>query len=733
MVAGFIKDIKEKYWDNRNLISNIYSKRENPRKPISLSLKAFFYNLNLTAPGLEKVGEYCQKGYFDEASVELLKYYRRRENPRFFFNLKTKETLKDLISTDFPASYKITISKADLACGHIFDILGTGQVRLGDTIDWSSDFRGKRWIYGHYEELKKLLYKNNFNNPHYIGDIKIPWEFNKHAHFVDLGKAYFLTDNEQYAVELFSQMTNWIDSNPVNMGVGWMENLIAAQRAISWIFALFLCLHSKHLTGELFAKILSSLLFHAVYINEHLELGELSSNHLFGNLGGLFFLSYVFPEFKECAYWKQRSLQLYVSELDKQVYKDGVQYEQSLSYHRYVVEFCLLPVLLGHINREALPDLYLIKLVDMLEYMMHMTQPSGLIQPISDADGARVWNFNNADIRDFRSYLTIGALLFNRTDFKYVSGEQCEELLWLLGPEAYMGFKQMPSIQPPCNSKQFHDGGYYIMRDGWEKDSSWLFFDCGNIGMGNLPEKESIGTHGHSDLLTFGLTANGETFITDIGSYAYTSSKTWHDYFRGSRGHNVILVDSEDQSVLTTTWALKDRARPKNVSFVEKEGFVYVKGTHDGYRRLADPVFHTREILFVKNQTFIIIKDTLEGSKSHRLDFLIHLSPQCIVSQRRDGGCLIRGKKEDLKLIPYFITNKSVFCSLEKGQENPVSGWYSPDYGTKEPSYTIHYYGEFDLPIEIITWISWEKGLFTTPDINNLREVWDFYLQKKTT
>src|SRR2546426_8943851 len=65
--------------------------------------------------------------------------------------------------------------------------------------------------------------------------------------------------------------------------------------------------------------------------------------------------------------------------------------------------------------------------------------------------------------------------------------------------------------------------------------------------MGDWPDEVSVGTHGHSDLLTFGLAVGGETFLTDIGSYTYTGSRPWHDYFRSARGHNVLLVDGQDQ------------------------------------------------------------------------------------------------------------------------------------------------------------------------------------------
>ena len=69
--------------------------------------------------------------------------------------------------------------------------------------------------------------------------------------------------------------------------------------------------------------------------------------------------------------------------------------------------------MLCHINETELSKEFMEKVEKMLEFIMHIIKPDGHVQPISDADGARVFNFNNSHINDHRSYLALGALIFN--------------------------------------------------------------------------------------------------------------------------------------------------------------------------------------------------------------------------------------------------------------------------------------------------------------------------------
>ncbi|MFC1806779.1 alginate lyase family protein [Candidatus Omnitrophota bacterium] len=581
------------------------------------------------------------------------------------------------------------LRRADEVLSHKFTILGKAY-QFQKEIDWSSDFTGKSWIKGHYMDLNSKLYKNDHKNEHYIGDIKIPWEFNKHAHFVTLGQAYAITRDERYAEEFVRQILDWIDKNPYEFNVAWTQNLIVAQRAISWSLALNLFLNSPKLTPISFIKILKSLMQHAYYIENHLELASLASNHLMGNLSALFIVSVFYPEFKRSNKWRKMSLGLLSEEIIRQVYSDGVDFEQSINYHRYVIDFSLIPATWAYLNDKKLPKRFMKRLEKMLEFTMHMTQPNGLVQPISDADGARVWNFSNADINDHRPSLAIGALIFKRGDFKYIAEDKSEDVKWLFGNTGFQGYKSIKSYLPHGTSKAFRKGGYYIMRTGWGKDDSWLFFDCGYVGMGRHNKNMPFASHGHDDILNFGLYAKGRVLITDRGSYTYTASKEWHDYFRSSKAHNLLIIDDENESIHTKTWTLKSIAIPKFIRWHESDGYGYVSGSHDGYGRLKSPVSVIRSVLFLKKKNQIVIKDILTGRDRHKASLYFQLHPGI--------------KPEEESPRRYSLGDDITITSyLEDGVDEILDSWYSPDYGIKVPSKAIRFESYLNIPHKIYT------------------------------
>ena len=107
----------------------------------------------------------------------------------------------------------------------------------------------------------------------------------------------------------------------------------------------------------------------------------------------------------------------------------------------------------------------------------------------------------------------------------------------------------------------------------------------------------SIAAHGHADALSFTLSAGGEELLIDPGTFAYHTQKQWRDYFRGTSAHNTVRIDGQDQSVgagnfLWLAHAPVARARIQ----CSTPQFDRLVAEHDGYRRLADPVTHRREL-----------------------------------------------------------------------------------------------------------------------------------------
>lgn len=664
------------------------------------ALLHLFLNYNRRLPSFSN--DYFLRIYFTTARVQtsddLLVYFRSRNAPKLF------------PCNDIQCSHEERmhiLSSAEEILQHTFTVLGV-EKNFTASIDWSSDFSDKTWMHGNYRKLNSLLYRNDFLNIDYIGDVKIPWEFNKHSHFVRLGQAYALTQDEKYAKEFISQISDWIDQNPVGMNLPWTQTLIVAQRAISWCFALSFFLLSPSMTGGDLLKILKAIAAHAFYIEANLEVLS-DSNHAIGNIAGLFLIAAFFPEFKDSKRWEKFSLKFLRHELERQLYPDGVDYEQSIHYHKYIADFSMLFAIFFRRNQLAVPQWLSNQIENMLSFLMHMTQPNGHVQPIGDADGARVWNFYDQDITDYRQCLALGAFLFSRGDFKYVAGENFGEIGWFFGKIGMLEYQKIKPCIPSPNSFSFPHGGYYIMRTGWHQDDTWIFFDCGQIGSGKHCRWESVSSHGHDDILNFGFYAQKQIILTDSGSYTYTGDKQWHDYFRSSKKHNLVIVDQQDESIHTKTWTLENLAKPFILKWHTSSDFDYVSGGHTGYLRLKEKVLIKRHILFLKISNKIIIKDEIESKGSHQVDIYFHLFPGL----------------EPVRIAPlrYMLYDKillSVF--LPYGEASVSKSWHAVDYGSKTESKSICYaFKTTSLKNSIYTLIDLNtQGFLTEKDVDEL-------------
>lgn len=267
-----------------------------------------------------------------------------------------------------------------------------------------------------------------------------------------------------------------------------------------------------------------------------------------------------------------------------------------------------------------------------------------------------------------------------------------------MGKKGFSEYQKIEAKPPRDTSQDFPDGGYYVMRDGWGERANYLFFDCGFIGMGN----KVLTTHGHSDQLNIILHSKGQTFLTDLGSYTYTGSKKWHDYFRGTKGHNTLIVDGQDQCGLTSTWTVNRQAKPLDRLWYTSENFDYVQGAHNGYEKLG--IIHRRQILFIRREYWIMV-DTIEGKGKHNLEILFHLMPGLdSMLNQQNLSCLIKGKESNLLIAPF----------MEKGgcEAKIEEGWYAPDYGIKVSAPLLNYKAKnIELPTKIITFLCpLEKG-----------------------
>jgi len=550
------------------------------------------------------------------------------------------------------------VARADLFCDHVFDFLGSGPTSLGPEIDWSCDFKsGYRWDERYMADLCLVDLSDD-------ADVKVPWELARHQHFVTLGQAYLLTGDEKYAREFVAQLNAWMDKNPPLLGVAWACAMDVALRTISWTWAWHLFSRSPSFGAAARRRFLAGILAHGRFISGHLEWDDVRGNHYLSDGAGLAVIGLAFPEFRESAAWCDKGFEIVWGELPLQVLPDGVDFEMSTSYQRLVVELFATPTLLARLNEVAVPETVWARIEAALEFVMAATRPDGEIALFGDADDGRVQILSEATrtrINDHRYLLAVGAALFGRGDMKAASGGWHPELDWLLTSEDRARFDSIAEVSDH-DPKAFAHGGFYLMRGG----GLWLLADCGPVGLAGL------GGHGHNDALSFELCVGEVPVIVDPGTYVYTSDIAARTELRGTRAHNVLVLDGGEMAELGPgPWRMQDQARAE-VTCWDPDGRTQVlEGVHHGYERLAEAVLVRRRFELDTSLGVLRIEDSLEGEGIHDAEVAFHTA----LSVR------LEGEAADL-MDGDLVVARATF------QGPPAEGfvdeaWLSPSYGVR--------------------------------------------------
>ena len=592
-----------------------------------------------------------------------LEHFRSRSHPRFFGAFDDPATTLASLRITWPHAESSLLQRANRVLEGKFDLLGFTELNFGTPVDWHLEPQSeKRSPLVHWSQINELA-------TGHAGDKKIVWELNRHQHFVLLGQAYWLTSDERYSQTFVSHLESWMDQNPPKLGIHWLSSLEIAFRSISWIWALHFFKQSPYLSAEIFQRALKFLYLNARHLENYLSTYFSPNTHLTGEALGLFYVGQMFPEFKEAARWKNTGRRILLEQLPIQVKEDGVYFEHTSYYHRYLTDFYIHFLLLARLNEESLPAEVERKLTALLDHLQYITRPDGTTPLFGDDDGGRLMFFDKPAPNDFRSTLAVGAALFLRTDYKFVAQQPAEEILWLCGPRAVNQFLELAATEPEKQSFAFPQSGYYVMRDGWDAQANYLLFDAGPHGIWNCG-------HAHADALSFDLAAHGQTLLVDPGTYTYTGSREMRDWFRSSLAHNTLTINDESSSVSDKPFSWKSVADIECSKWISRKRIDFVAGSHNGYQRLDSPVSHRREILFLKKD-YWIVRDQVESAGDAKTDLWFHFEPGITpLIEADDGNTRLAARNTE--------TGLDIAVFGPDGRWRREEGWVSHCYGKRE-------------------------------------------------
>lgn len=622
--------------------------------------------------------------------ADYLDYRRKKIEIKFPLNPYPEEAFVNKLKTLFPQNCKESIKAADEICKHNFRFLGFGPVHLGDEIDWSRSFeKGKSWP-------MKSWFRINYRHHPELGEIKLLWELSRHQYFLVLGKAYWLTGDEKYAKEFICQLNSWLDNNPPEKGINWIIKLDMGIRMISWVWAYYFFINSKSFNDTIHLKMLRSIYQQTEHIYHNLSFGSSANNHLIGQAAALAVIGIVFWEFKSAKKWVRRGITILSREIEMQVSSEGVDKEQSISYHAFVLDFYLLVITIVNLNKVPVPQSILKKVEKMCEYLMYLKESFDEVPNVGDSDEGQAVKFKIEESQNYQACLSTGAVLVMRDDFKTAVREFDEKSFWLLGLDGWKAFQHLKTAEKRYISRSFSESSYFLMTRREDGRKISLLFDCGLLGLGKPAG------HGHADALSFVLALNNNLFIIDPGTYTYNQPPEWRNYFRGTTAHNTLVVDGQNQSLCGGPFIWLKKAKCVVENWECNDNFDLVIGYHDGYLRLPDPVIHRREIRFDKKRWMYVIKDIIEAKELHLIEQYYHFSENCQITEVTNQKFQIERGSSSIYLQVDDQCDPVLFC----GQKEPILGWNSKSYGLKCGAYTlkatVQNRGSFELTTTIL-------------------------------
>ncbi len=563
-------------------------------------------------------------------------------------------------SERFPSARQVILAAADRAVSHHVDLLGTGAIALGGTIDWLRDFKtGDRWEPGFCRSIDYL----NKDRP---SDVKVPWELSRLQWVLPAGQGYLLTGDERYAAAVRDILDQWMSANPFGWTVNWSCTMEPALRILSWTWLFHVFAYSENWKDSGFrSRFLASLYMHGMFVKKHIERSTINGNHLTADAAGLVFAGLFFQGIGSADRWHDEGWRTLNHEIARQVHPDGVDFEASSAYHRLVAELFLLPARFRMVVGMQVPSDYSTRLVAMGRFTAAYSRPDGTSPNWGDADDGRALPLGTQPLADHRYLTGLIALSFGDAELMEMPWGSGDEIAWHIGLK---NLSPKPSHRVIASSA-FRDGGVYILKN----DHGHVFIDCGPIGLAGL------GGHGHNDALSFEAWLGDSPLIVDPGSFVYTASFEERNAFRSTDKHNTPMIDGLEVNRLVAPdniWNLHDDARAELVEFEAAQNGGRFVGRHFGYERLAKPVLVTREIKLEGEALSIV--DLLTGAGHHQISAPLHFAPGVDIQPHRDGTwtvTAIHGKAYRLS-----------FASDAKFQAAIEDARVSPSYGVALPT-----------------------------------------------
>jgi hypothetical protein len=659
--------------------------------------------------GVARQALYRRRGQVDEAQLmesfgaaraeDLVALALDHRTSRAWCELSQRESTRAAIEK-LPGAKARTLERAMKALRQEWDVFGTPvSFSEGKPVDWSLEpVSGRRYPVESVERMPL----------HVTGmDPKYPWVMGRLDSALALAQGAWVADSDaqraRFATAFVAQTLDFLQANPVGMGVHWTCPMEIGLRAANVAQALVMFSDRPEVRRpEFLVPVLGALAEHCAWVEAHLEdRGAVPNNHLVSNHVGLLVTCLLFPELPGAPHRVALAAHALRTEMDAQVHAEGTSFEGSIPYHRLSVELFTLAYVVARGAGVSLGPAYETRLRRMFVASRNWSSELGLAPQIGDNDSGRVFPFQEREDGDQGYLAGLGAALFN--DVGLAGGEFPDEAAWLVGDAGLERFRALAPAPAPA-SVSYAEGGFHILRG----EGVVLTVSAGKQG------QRGVGGHSHNDKLSFELHLGGRPVIVDSGTGSYTRDPALRNAMRSTAAHNTLQVDGAEQAPMDPArlFALPEDARARVVAFQPGALHDRLVVRHDGYRHLASPVGIERTFFLDRHVRALAVGDRLVGTGRHDVVGRLHLpdgqarwcEPAAEVMAR--AGRVQEGPEAfDARAVEIGPAEAPVgWLLLGRGLETSlVPSRYSPAYGRVVPAVSVEFRRQLTPP----AWLGW--------------------------
>ena len=553
------------------------------------------------------------------------------------FNIDV-DSLRLFIKNQLSDEEKATLVRiADKACDGVIEGFSSIELNYGNPIDWQlNPLTNKRC-----DQSVKWYNIPDFDDER--GDIKVIWEASRFSHFLTIGRAFLLTNDEKYYKAFSNQLKDWLETNPYSFGANYKCGQECSFRMINTLLAFTVfkecglatdadTSNVKDLVDRCYRKIISNFFYAHKCIK---------NNHTISELMGMIVGAWCCED----QIHLKRGYKILENVISEQFTSDGGYLQFSFNYQRLALQDLEVIINVSNVTGIQLSDHSKELIGKSARLLYQCLDDSGDVPNYGNNDGALVFPVTSCGYRDFRPIInTVHALVTNKQLFP--NGIYQEELIWFASRKKIEYFAL---LRIDKESSQFIEAGLFTFRN----KKSWAMIIANDFH--SRPA--------HMDQFHFDLWMNGINVLCDGGTYSYASDE----------GRMLIKNDSHNTAVVENVSQMNTNGKFMIYDWTKRKLYKYSNTYFLGEMKSVNGYRHIREVK--SSNSKYVIKDKLnkDYSVSFHTPCDVSISDgKAVLSMNGNTVCVIESNgqmelKKSYRSL-FYLKQEEIECLSIRGQ-----------------------------------------------------------------